>query len=53
MPEVLQEYDVRANTEGDCVIEVAGISNADLFRLRVIVNSVDLDIGYIQLYYMV
>ena len=53
MPEVLQEYDIRANAEGDCIVEVAGVSNVDLFRLRAVVNGVDLDTGCIQLYHIV
>ncbi len=44
---------MRANVEGDCVVEVAGVNNTDLFRLRAVVGSVDLDIGCIQLYYIV
>ena len=53
MPEVLQEYDARVNVEGDCVVEVAGVSNVDLFCLRAVIGGVDLDIGCIQLYYIV
>jgi len=34
-------------------VEVAGVGNVDLFRLRTVVNSINLDIKYIQLYYIV
>ncbi len=34
-------------------MEVAGVGNVDLFRLRTVVNSINLDIKYIQLYYIV
>ncbi len=34
-------------------MEVAGVSNTDLFRLRAVIGSVDLDTGCIQLYHMV
>ena len=53
MPEVLQEYDARANAKGDCIVKVAGVSNADLFRLRAVVSGMDLDTGCTQLYHIV
>ena len=53
MPEILQEHNVRANVKRDYVVEVAGVSNADLFRLRAVVDGVDLDTGCTQLYHMV
>ena len=53
MLEVLQEYNVRVNAKGDCVMEVAGVNNADLFRLRAVVSGVDLDTRCIQLYYII
>ncbi len=53
MSKVLQKHNARANVKGDCVIEIAGVNNTDFFRLRAVVGNVDLDIGYIQLYYIV
>ena len=34
-------------------MEVANVNNADLFRLRAVVDGVDLDTGCTQLYHMV
>ncbi len=42
-----------ANIKKDCIIKVTDIGNANLFCLRAIVNNIDLDTRYTQLYHII